>query len=162
MSLKSAGKDLPLDLDKFFLLAENHGFYVHNNVSKQRLKVVALEDRGKVIRFFSPEIRSLSIGHELTGSIGIALLSSDQKEVEYRNVIFSHILNWPDLSRSPRILEDTAGTLVFLSRLTDQLGRFPSTSSDILACITGDDNWIKRQIALGRENAVNFVKNIEA
>jgi len=147
--------DIPVTRDQFFAAAEARGLHIISNVSAQGLKVVSLEKCGSVLRIFAPDLRELSEGTEINGSLGIALkgLNGDYE------VLFHHILNLSTLRQLNRFIRQESDWAAFFPVLVSNLNALPSNPNAVISALQDETSWLGRQFKWGRSSAVAFERS---
>lgn len=150
--------DLPITFEDFFAAARKHGLHVQS-VSRQRLKVAALEHEGTVLRFFAPELRPLPDGTQINGNIGIALQGAN-KDGQYNDAVFHYIVNLPEMRRTPRLVRTKEDWDEFFQLLLPVLNALPSTPEALGGALRDSTSWMGKQLIWGRANAIEFQRRV--
>lgn len=137
--------DVPANLSEFYDKAAACGFQIYCEVTRQKLKVISIDEPGSVLRYFSPELRPLPGGTQIGGTLGIALRAPEVPGLLYDVDIFLNILNHRDIVRARRIMEDNDSTKEFFSLLRNHLDELPNDVDGVLRAANSGSGWIAQQ-----------------
>jgi hypothetical protein len=150
------------NLHDFYDKAAAWGFRVYDGVAKEKLKVVSVDEPRSVLRYFSPELRPLPGGTQIGGVLGIALRAPQASKLVYDVDIFHHILNYRDLIRARRIMEEDDSLREFFLLLKEHLCELPADVGELLRAAQSGSGWIAQQFKWNDPELEDFKRRLTA